>query len=77
MCDLPKPPLYSRLAEAMGLWAQTVDEPARLQSVLREALAEVRQGPLRAGGYLRLVIPASGRWLSGNMPNLGNPERPL
>ena len=44
VCDLPKPPLYSRLAEAMGLWAQTVHEPARLQSVLREALAEVRRG---------------------------------
>ena len=43
-CDLPKPPLYSKLAEAMGLWAQTVHEPARLQSVLREALAEVRRG---------------------------------
>jgi acetolactate synthase-1/2/3 large subunit len=39
-CDLP----YSKLADAMGLWAQTVDEPARLQSVLREALAEVRRG---------------------------------
>jgi acetolactate synthase I/II/III large subunit len=44
VCDLPKPPLYSKLAEAMGLWAETVDEPARLQSVLREALAEVRRG---------------------------------
>lgn len=44
MCDLPKPPLYSRVAEAMGLWATTVDEPARLPSVLREALNEVRRG---------------------------------
>ena len=44
VCDLPKPPLYSKLAEAMGLWAGTVDEPARLQAVLREALNEVRRG---------------------------------
>jgi amino acid adenylation domain-containing protein len=44
VCDLPKPPLYSKLAEAMGLWARTVDEPTRLQSALREALAEVRRG---------------------------------
>jgi acetolactate synthase-1/2/3 large subunit len=44
VCDLPKPPLYSKLAEAMGLWARTVDEPAKLQSVLREALNEVRRG---------------------------------
>jgi acetolactate synthase-1/2/3 large subunit len=43
-CDLPKPPLYSRVAEAMGLWARTADDPARLQSVLREALTEVRRG---------------------------------
>jgi len=44
VCDLPKPPLYSKLAAAMGLWAETVDEPARLQLALREALAEVRRG---------------------------------
>ena len=43
-CDLPKPPLYSKVAEAMGLWAVTVDDPAKLQSVLREALDEVRRG---------------------------------
>jgi acetolactate synthase-1/2/3 large subunit len=43
-CDLPKPPLYSKVAEAMGLWARTVGDPARLQSVLREALNEVRRG---------------------------------
>ncbi len=43
-CDLPKPPLYSKVAEAMGLWARTVEDPARLQSVLREALNEVRRG---------------------------------
>ena len=28
----------------MGLWARTVDDPAKLQSVLREALNEVRRG---------------------------------
>jgi acetolactate synthase-1/2/3 large subunit len=43
-CDLPQPPLYSRLAEAMGLWARTVDHPAQLLQVLREAIAEVRGG---------------------------------
>jgi len=43
-CDLPKPPLYSKMAEAMGLWARTVDDPAKLRSVLREALSEVRRG---------------------------------
>ncbi len=43
-CDLPKPPLYSKVAEAMGLWARTVDDPAKLQSVLREALQEVHRG---------------------------------
>ena len=43
-CDLPKPPMYSRVAEALGLWARTVQEPAELLSVLREALDEVRGG---------------------------------
>jgi acetolactate synthase-1/2/3 large subunit len=43
-CDLPKPPLYSRVAQAMGLWARTVEDPASLPSVLREALSEVRRG---------------------------------
>jgi acetolactate synthase-1/2/3 large subunit len=43
-CDLPRPPLYSKVAEAMGLWARTVDDPSELQSVLREALEEVSRG---------------------------------
>ena len=43
-CDLPKPPLYSKVAEALGLWARTVDDPMELQAVLREALNEVRRG---------------------------------
>ena len=44
-CDLPTlPQYYARLAKAMGLWARTVDEPAKLQAALREALNEVRQG---------------------------------
>jgi acetolactate synthase I/II/III large subunit len=43
-CGLPKPPLYSKVAEAMGLWARTVDDPAKLQLVLREALDEVHRG---------------------------------
>jgi amino acid adenylation domain-containing protein len=44
VCDLPKPPLYSKIAAAMGLWAVTVDDPAKLPAVLREALSQVRQG---------------------------------
>ena len=44
MCDLPKPPLYSKLAEAQGLWSRTVDDPADLPSVLREALNQVKGG---------------------------------
>jgi acetolactate synthase-1/2/3 large subunit len=43
-CDLPSAPLYSRISEAMGLWARTVEDPAELPQVLREALAEVRRG---------------------------------
>jgi acetolactate synthase-1/2/3 large subunit len=43
-CDLPSTPMYSRIAEAMGLWARTVEDPAQLPQVLREALAEVRRG---------------------------------
>jgi acetolactate synthase-1/2/3 large subunit len=43
-CDLPSSPMYSRISEAMGLWARTVEDPARLPQVLREALAEVRRG---------------------------------
>ena len=44
-CDLPTPPQqYARLAEAMGLWARTVDDPAELQAALREALDQVRHG---------------------------------
>jgi acetolactate synthase-1/2/3 large subunit len=43
-CDLPSAPMYSRISEAMGMWARTVEDPAELAQVLREALAEVRQG---------------------------------
>jgi acetolactate synthase I/II/III large subunit len=44
-CDLPTPPQqYARLAEAMGLWARSVENPAELEAVLRDALAEVRRG---------------------------------
>ena len=44
-CDLPTPPeQYARLAEAMGLWARTVADPAELEAVLREARDEVRRG---------------------------------
>jgi len=43
-CDLPSPPLYSKVAEALGLWAKTVEEPAELPSVLREALDAVHRG---------------------------------
>ncbi|HEV8395077.1 MAG TPA: thiamine pyrophosphate-requiring protein [Vicinamibacterales bacterium] len=44
-CDLPTPPQrYARLAEAMGLWARTVDDPAGLEATLRDALDEVRNG---------------------------------
>jgi acetolactate synthase-1/2/3 large subunit len=43
-CMLPRPPMYSRLAEAMGLWARSVIDPGQLPSVLREALAAVRSG---------------------------------
>jgi acetolactate synthase-1/2/3 large subunit len=43
-CDLPKPPMYSKVAEAMGLWARTVEDPTKLQPVLRQALDEVRRG---------------------------------
>ena len=43
-CDLPAAPMYSRISEAMGLWARTVEDPEKLPQVLREALAEVRRG---------------------------------
>jgi acetolactate synthase-1/2/3 large subunit len=43
-CELPKAPVYSRVAEALGLWARTVDDPAELRTTLREALAHVRHG---------------------------------
>jgi acetolactate synthase-1/2/3 large subunit len=44
-CDLPTPPQrYANLAEAMGLWAKTVEDPADLDGVLREALDQVRHG---------------------------------
>ena len=44
VCDLPKPPMHAKVAEALGLWARTVNDPAELQSVLRKALDEVRRG---------------------------------
>jgi acetolactate synthase-1/2/3 large subunit len=43
-CDLPRPPLISKVAEALDLWARTVEDPAELLAVLGEALAEVRGG---------------------------------
>jgi acetolactate synthase-1/2/3 large subunit len=43
-CDLPSAPMYSRISRAMGLWGRTVEDPAKLPQVLREALAEVRRG---------------------------------
>jgi acetolactate synthase-1/2/3 large subunit len=43
-CNLPKPPLCSKVAEALGLWAMTVEDPSGLPSALREALDEVRRG---------------------------------
>jgi acetolactate synthase-1/2/3 large subunit len=44
-CDLPTPPQrYARLAEAMGLWAATVHDPAALEAALRDALEQVRGG---------------------------------
>ena len=44
-CDLPTPPQrYASLADAMGLWARTVDDPAALEATLRQALDEVRNG---------------------------------
>jgi acetolactate synthase I/II/III large subunit len=44
-CDLPTPPeRYASLAEAMGLWAKTVHDPAELEATIREALDHVRNG---------------------------------
>jgi len=43
-CDLPGPPLFAKIADALGLWARTVEDPAELAATLREALAEVRGG---------------------------------
>jgi amino acid adenylation domain-containing protein len=43
-CDLPKGPRCSKVAEAMGLWARTVEDPAELPVALREAIGQVRQG---------------------------------
>jgi amino acid adenylation domain-containing protein len=43
-CDLPTPPNYSGLGEAMGLWTRSVDHPADLPTALREAREEVRRG---------------------------------
>jgi acetolactate synthase-1/2/3 large subunit len=44
VCDLPEAGMYSRVAEAVGLWARTIDDPKQLQAALREALAQVRGG---------------------------------
>jgi acetolactate synthase-1/2/3 large subunit len=43
-CDLPQPPFLSRVAEAIGLWARTVNDPTTLPGVLRDALDQVRRG---------------------------------
>ncbi|HET9269644.1 MAG TPA: thiamine pyrophosphate-requiring protein [Vicinamibacterales bacterium] len=44
-CDVPTPPQrYASLAEAMGLWAKTVHDPAELEGAIRDALSEVRKG---------------------------------
>jgi len=43
-CDLPEAGLYSRIAEAVGLWARTVEDPSTLPSVLQEGVEEVRRG---------------------------------
>jgi acetolactate synthase-1/2/3 large subunit len=44
-CDVPTPPQrYASLAEAMGLWAKTVHDPAELEGAIRDALSEVRNG---------------------------------
>ena len=44
-CDVPTPPQrYASLADAMGLWAKTVHDPAELESAIRDALAEDRNG---------------------------------
>ena len=43
-CDLPEAGLYSRIAEALGLWARTVEAPSTLPSILREGVEEVRRG---------------------------------
>jgi amino acid adenylation domain-containing protein len=44
-CDLQTPPQrYASLAEAMGLWAKTVHDPAELEGAIRDALDEVIRG---------------------------------
>lgn len=44
-CDVPTPPQrYASLADAMGLWAKTVQHPAELEGAIRDALTEVRNG---------------------------------
>ncbi|MBZ5606243.1 MAG: acetolactate synthase, partial [Acidobacteriia bacterium] len=43
-CETPKAPLYSKVSEALGLWAKTVNDPAELPSALRDALQAVRGG---------------------------------
>jgi acetolactate synthase-1/2/3 large subunit len=43
-CDLPRQPLYAKVAEAMGLWARTVEDPAELRAILQAARDEVRRG---------------------------------
>jgi acetolactate synthase-1/2/3 large subunit len=55
-CDLPAPPLYSKVASAMGLWAATVHDPGELASVLQSARNEVRQG---RGALVDICISSS------------------
>lgn len=43
-CDLPKPPLFAKVAQALGLWAKTVEDPIELTSVLMEAQTKVEEG---------------------------------
>jgi amino acid adenylation domain-containing protein len=43
-CDLPEAGMYTRVAESIGLWARTVEDPASLPAVLREGLDQVRRG---------------------------------
>lgn len=64
-CDLPTlPQQYARLAEAMGLWARTVDDPAELLATLQDALTEVRRGRSAL-----VDIRVSSSWAYEQMPD--------